>query len=259
MKIEYYDVHCHFDDVRFHNKIKNFITQSKSENIKLWISSALDPPSIEFHKALTQKYQNIKYSIGIHPYDVLRYEKFLDSAIANLNNKNCIAIGETGLDFTDGQKYRKEQSNLFLILAQEAYKNNLPMILHLRKSYYEFLQLLKRKPFLKEITYIIHSFSGPLAIIDEFLKFNIYFSFNGAIIAPRANKLREKLLKVPISKLLLETDAPYIPLFGKNQNYNIPTNIKYVYKAAANILNISELELCQIIKNNLKKIFHNKI
>jgi len=252
------DVHCHWDDIRFENQMEVLLEEGKTKNIRYWISSALDKKSFREHLNYQKKYPEILVSRGIHPNDTQIAHRQMDDFKKDAESSSCIAIGECGLDFSDGLKERKEQTELFIYQAKTAFETNKPMILHIRKAYYEFFKLYKKERFLKDIPIIFHSFSGPEEIIDNFKNYNFFFSFSGAFTARRAVKLRKKMSLIPIDRIFFETDAPYIKPFDLPGKYNLPTNITHIYQRGAEVLNISTTQLIEQIQKNWNKIFQIK-
>ncbi len=251
----YTDLHCHWDDERYHSTLDQLVALGAERGIGYWISSALDPMSVQFHKQLHQTYQRILYSIGIHPFDTAKAQTLIPEMETMLQTATPVAIGECGLDFYDGQHNRSEQTFLFLRQCEWAESFQIPLILHLRKSYYEFAQLLRRIPRLKSLTFIFHSFSGPIELIHEFLSYNTYFSFSAAFISPRALQLQAKLRAIPMERLLLETDAPYIKPFRFEGEINYPHYLEHIYQKAAATREIALQEMSSIIYKNFCRLF----
>lgn len=251
----YIDMHCHWDDDRFASNQSELITRGIQDGIGYWISSALDSTSVDYHLKLQARYPQILISMGIHPFDLDRSGTMLSPMEEAIYQNPPQAVGECGLDFSDGTAQRAEQTELFLRQTRWAYDLQRPVILHIRKGYYEFRHLLNRFAYLRELPMIFHSFSGPENLIPEFLKYNLYFSFSGAFTAHRALRLHQKITMLPISRLLLETDAPYIKPFDCPGHYNTPLNIIFIYHHAAQLLKIEHLCLRDQIYQNFSRLF----
>ncbi|MBP7462111.1 MAG: TatD family hydrolase [Candidatus Delongbacteria bacterium] len=253
--MSYIDLHCHWDDVRFTPRLSEMIGQGIRQGIACWISSALDPDSVADHLEWQKIHPQILISMGIHPFDLNRASSMLGPMEEAVFRNPPQAIGECGLDFYDGTDQRPAQTELFLHQARWAKIIGRPIILHIRKGYYEFRHLLNQHPFLRDLPMIFHSFSGPESLIPEFLRYNLYFSFSGAFTAPRAQRLHQKLAMIPLSRLLLETDAPYIRPFDFPGEYNTPLAIIPIYHQAAHRLGLEPDRLREQLLQNFQCLF----
>ena len=253
--MKYIDTHVHLVKESYKDNLKQNINSALSELEFVINISYNKETSIEIFEQL-DKIKNMYGAIGLHPSycnnftskDLLIIKELLEK-----RNPKVIAIGEIGLDYFREHNL-ESQKKAFVEQIELAIDNNLPVIVHTRSSIVDTLNIIKNYPSVK---FLLHSWSGDVEQTNKALKMNnIYFSFNGIITFKSADSIRESLEIIPIEKVLIETDCPWlspVPLRGK---INIPENVKYVYEKISELKNI-DLELLTIrIKENVTNFFN---
>lgn len=220
---------------------------------------------------LAEKYPFMWASVGIHPSHVypeaifkdddekseIKYPQIIDEEFKRLAlNDRVVAIGECGLDFSYTDKFNKEfQYDCFRKQIQLAKEVNKPIILHIRKVYMEALKILIDKGFKNNI--IFHFFKGKESDLEEILKYpNCFISFSGVITYD--NSMDSVILKTPLDRILIETDAPYVSPVPKKGERNEPLYVKYMAEYIAKIKGISTEEIERISFENTLKAFNIK-
>jgi len=190
-------------------------------------------------------------AVGIHPQEVIRnYELGIRNLEKLLtNNKNIIAVGECGLEYTDGVD-KEKQIFYFKKQIELAQKYNKPLIVHSRKAMVETLEILNNYPALRGV---IHCYTGGIKRIKN-VPNNFYFGIDGNVTYEEG--LVEVVKNIPKDRLVLETDSPYLTPIPYRGQENSPKNIKYIYKKVAEIWEMSFEETEKIIDENARKLFN---
>lgn len=250
------DTHAHLNHPKFGDDLDATIERAKDAGIQAIITVGFDLPSSEVAVKLSERYcKYVWAAVGIHPHDALY---LTNDAIARLRelsqSPTTIAIGEIGLDFYRNLSPRDAQLHAFeqqLILACELC---LPIILHIRNAYQEALDLLRHYAPLP-INGVAHCFSGDWAIAEQLLSLGLDIGITGTITFRHNESLREVISRVDMSKLLLETDAPYlapVPYRGKR---NEPAYLVRIASAVAQVRGITVDEVAMSTTANAKHLF----
>lgn len=247
-----FDTHAHYDDNAFDKDRDNILEFLPQKNIGHVINCAVNiPSSIESIK-LSKKYPYIKASIGLHPQELSTFPTDYLVQIANLaSNPNVVAIGEIGLDYHyDDCASRTMQIRIFEEQIELANKLNLPIIVHDRDAHADTLDLLaKHKP-----KGIVHCFSGSVEMAQEIIRIGMYIGIGGAVTFKNAKKPALVAQNIPLSKIVLETDAPYMTPVPYRGTRCDSTHIMYTAakiaelrsESVSNILNKTYENACNI-------------
>lgn len=249
------DSHCHFDFPVFDKDRDEVVRHCERLGI-----SHIVIPGTERHnwpqlEALCERYQACYYALGLHPYflrsDSLTALGELESAIKKVPSK-LVAIGETGLDAAIevpiSLQTESFEQHLFL-----AGKYNLPVIVHHRKSHHLIMEQLKLSS--HEHCGVIHAFSGSYEQGMAYINAGFKLGIGGTITYERAKKTRDAVARLPLEEMLLETDAPDMPLSGQQGKPNSPINTVNVAKALARLKNISTEEVKAVTKQSTLELF----
>ncbi len=217
------------------------------------IDIGVDEKDFELRQKYSDLHSFIYHSVGIHPNSA---DEKIDERLISIENSikdSVVAIGETGLDYYWDTVDKNIQIDSFIKHIKLSIKYNLPLIIHNRDACEDILNILKK--YSGKISGIIHCFSSTDYYLKEFIKLGFYISYAGNLTYKKNIKLQETLTNVPLDKLLIETDSPYltpVPLRGKPNN---PIYIGYTFNYIADYLNINRDELKQHLKKNLETIF----
>lgn len=244
------DTHCHiykeyFDDI-------NLVLENASKNrVDRFINNADNIETSKEVLALIEKYPNMYGAIGIHPEHVDGYNKedlaFIEK---NLDNKKVVAIGEIGLDYHYTKENKEKQIELFERQLELAEKYNKPVIIHSRDATKDTIDTLKKY----KVKGVIHSFSGSFETACIYIEMGFLLGVNGVITFKNAN-IKEVYERIPLHKIVLETDSPYLspePYRGKK---NEPANILVIAKFLSSLYGVSLPYLSEIANNNIASIF----
>jgi len=253
------DSHCHFNFNCFKAEQENMLSELAKVNINKLIVPGTDAKRWSELIALSEKYQNVYFSLGIHPHFL---DDFENTQLIKLNNllkllcsqkkTKCVALGEIGLDKLIATDLVK-QEEVFLAQLEIAKSLQLPIILHVVKTQSRVLQLLKQSQFSYGGVY--HAFSGSEEIANEFIKLGFKLGIGGVITYPSAKKTRQTLKKVPLHSLLLETDAPDMPIYQQPTRHNSPLNLLSIFQSLCELREEPPQQVSQQIYENTKRIF----
>ena len=250
-----FETHAHYDDKAFDEDRENLLLELYQNGITTIINVSSDLASINRTLSLAEKYPYIYGAVGVHPSDSgeLTEETFLELTKACQHEK-VVAVGEIGLDYYWQEPEKKIQKKWFerqLLLAQEV---SLPVIIHSREAAKDTLDMM-RALHAEKSGGVIHCFSYSKEMAAEFLKLDYYFGIGGVVTFQNAKKLREAVAYIPIDKLLLETDSPYlapVPNRGKRNNSG---NIPYIAQELAQIKGVSYEEIIAATRQNSERLF----
>lgn len=249
------DSHAHLDDERFDLDREYIIENLQKNGIELVVNIGADIHSSKASVELAEKYKNIYAVVGVHPHEVKDMNENSLAEIEKLaKNKKVLAIGEIGLDYHYDNSPRDIQRKRFREQINLAKKLNLPIVVHSREADADILQILKEES--QELRAIIHCFSSDRAQLKEYLELGFYIAIGGPVTFKKTDELKEVVKVVPLDKLLLETDAPYLaptPYRGKR---NEPMFVKETAKLIAELRGITLEDLTLQTNKNTKKIFN---
>lgn len=245
-----FDTHSHYDDIKFNEVRDELLSSLKSKNVGRVITCGVDKSSSLRSKKLAEKYDYIYFAAGIHPENM--DEVCCTDFIKEMSgHEKCVAVGEIGLDYYFDSSSAEKQKQVFekqLILSKEL---NLPVIVHDRDAHADTLELLKKhRP-----KGVVHCFSGSPETAKEIVSLGMYIGIGGVITFKNAKRLPEVAKELPLDRLLLETDCPYLapePFRGKLCNSAM---IEYTAKRLAEIRNISYEEVLDAAFENAMNLF----
>ena len=251
------DSHCHLDHEPLFSDLSNIIKRSKDVGIEklLTISTSFD--SFSKIKEIVKQDEIIYGTIGIHPHESEKDIIKLDEIIKNFQeNDKIIGIGETGLDFYYNNSDKEKQISSFIRHIEASIKTNAPLIIHSRdaeKETYDILNDYKDK----NLKILMHCFTGSKKFSEKLLMLNAYFSASGIITFKNANELQDTFKSLPLDKILIETDSPFLAPVPNRGKKNEPSFIDFTATKLAEIKEISKSELIEITTSNFNKLFSN--
>tara|TARA_B100000029_G_scaffold447060_1_gene468577 strand:+ start:352 stop:1125 length:774 start_codon:yes stop_codon:yes gene_type:complete len=252
------DSHCHLDYSNLYNQLDAIIERAELNKVKCLLTICTTLKSFDIIKQITDKYKNIYGTFGIHPHETKNFlevnKKFiLDS---KSNNNKIIGIGETGLDFYYNFSDKQIQKKSFIEHINAASELNIPIIVHSRAAEKDTYEILKSENKNSNLKILIHCFTGSKEFAKKLLDINCYISVSGIITFSNSTGLAETVSCIPIEKLLVETDSPYLaptPFRGKT---NEPSYIVHTIEKLSLIKKISKDKVISNTTNNFNKLFN---
>lgn len=256
----YIDVHCHLTGGEYEEigGVKAVLARAKEKGVGLVICSGFDLDSSILAKNLSEEYEEVYFCAGFHPSELDKYNEGDLERLAELcQHEKCVAVGEIGLDYHfEDNPSPQTQRELFvkqLLLADEV---GLPVVLHSRDAAQETLQLLQENKGLLKKGGLMHCYSYSPEMTKDFLELGLSFSFGGPSTFKNAKKVQECVQRIPASRILTETDCPYLtPVPYRGVFPNEPKNVKYIAENMAMLRNENEEELKRQVLQNAKGLF----
>ena len=249
------DSHSHLDDKRFDGDRDILIKSLKENKVDLAINIGADLETSINSVNLADKYDHIYATVGVHPHSASEVTlDTLNQFREMAKNKKVVAIGEIGLDFYYDNSPRDLQRKWFKEQLKLAKELKLPVVIHSRDATKETYDTIKEAQD-GTLKGVMHCFSGSMEMAIEYIKLGFYISIGGPVTFKNARVVREVAEAVPLDKLLIETDCPYLtpePYRGKR---NEPMFVKYVAEKIAEIKKISVKELASHTSRNTKELF----
>lgn len=249
------DSHCHLDFPCFNDELERLLTTLKQKQIIKLVIPATQASAFLAIKEMACSHSAIYYALGIHPHFLTSFEEqdliYLHDMLL-MHDHKCIALGEIGLD-----KFAKveqiQQEHVFIKQLKMAQQFKLPIILHCVKRQGRVLALMKENKFTQGGVY--HAFSGSLEVAHEFIQLGFKLGVGGVITYPQSTKTRQTFADLPLEVLLLETDAPDMPLYQQKTKKNSPLNIIPIFECLASLRSEPKAQLATQLYNNMHNIF----
>ena len=251
--MEFFDSHAHYNDEKFEENRDELINNIYNDEITRIVCAGYNVNMSEFALELAQKFHFMYATCGISPNDI---EDFVENNLEKIEeiakNEKIVAIGEIGLDYYWNKENKEKQKELFIKQIELANRLNKPIVIHTRDATIDTIEILKKYPVNKKG--VFHCCPLNQELIKEGLKLGYYISFSGNITFKNA-KAEECISLVPLDKLLIETDSPYLspePFRGRR---NDSRNVKLVAQKIADIKGLEIEEIAKITYNNANTIF----
>ena len=252
------DSHCHLDHEPLLSDIDNIISRSKEAGITKLLTICTTSESFLKIKEIINKDKLIYGSYGIHPHETEKNHINKNDIIENVReNKRIIGIGETGLDFFYNHSNKIRQIESFKEHIEASIELNIPVIIHSRNAENETFEILNDYKDSK-LKILMHCFTGSLKFSKQLLSLDSFFSASGIITFKNSNDLRETFKTVPLDRLLIETDSPFLAPVPKRGKKNEPSFIRYTAEKLSELKKISLQDLVKFTSNNFDKLFFNK-
>ncbi len=249
------DTHCHFDFPPFSDDPHLWLENAKQAGVEKLIIPSVKQETWRYIKQLSASSEMLYYSLGLHPVWIAEHQE-IDLEILEKElikaTPFCVAIGEIGLDFSKENAQKEKQSAYLSKQLALAEHYQYPVILHCRKAQNELLQILNKFP---RVRGVLHGFSGSEQIGLAFIKRGFLLGIGGSITYPRANKTRQAVAALPLSSLVLETDAPDMPLYGCQGKPNTPEALLVIAKTLAVLKNQSIEKIIKTTSKNALQCF----
>lgn len=252
--MELFDSHAHYNDEKFQEDREKVLSQIYKSGVTKIVNAGYNLESSKQAIEIANKHEFIYATVGISPNDIEDYKEEHLKEIAKLaQNKKVVAIGEIGLDYYWNKENKDLQKEIFISQIEIANKLNLPIVIHTREAIYDTLEILKNNSCNKKG--VFHCCPFNVDLVREGLKLGFYISFAGPTTFKNSKNASEIINMVPLDKMLIETDSPYLspePLRGKR---NDSRNVIYIAQKIAETRQISIEEVAKETYKNAKKIF----
>ena len=251
------DSHCHLDHEQLNSDLSNVIKRSKDVGIEKLLTISTSFESFKKIKDIITKDEIIFGTIGIHPHETDNNEISVDEIVKNFDeNSKIIGIGETGLDFYYNNSDKEKQIKSFKKHIEASIKTNSPLIIHSRNAEDETFEILNQYHD-KKLKILMHCFTGSKNFAERLLKLNAFFSASGIITFKNSLDLQETFKFLPLDKILIETDSPYLAPVPNRGKKNEPSFLSFTAQKLADIKDLTKQEITKITTTNFNKLFFN--
>lgn len=251
------DSHCHLDYEPMSSNLVDVINRARNDGVNFFLTISTEDKKFKSIIDIIEKHKSVFGTYGIHPHEAKKHQNIKKKDILdNIKRSNkIIGIGETGLDFFYNHSEKNEQIKLFEEHILSSIESKLPLIIHTRSAEKETFEILKSASKNNDLKILIHCFTGSKEFAHKLLDIGSYISASGIVTFKKSKDLADAFKSIPINKMLVETDSPYLspePLRGKS---NEPSHIIHTIKFLSNLKNINYKELCKITSNNFFDLF----
>lgn len=251
-----FDSHAHYNDERFNNDRDEILSSMSENNVGLILNSCSSLDEIDDIFAICKKYPFVYASVGIHPHEAENVtEKDMDSLIEYSKQPFVKAIGEIGLDYYYDFSPRETQQKWFARQVDIARELNMPVVIHDRDAHKDTMDILRTHN-IKEIGGVFHCYAGSVEMAREILDWGMYIAFGGTLTFKKSVRPVEVAKYVPLDRIVIETDSPYLTPEPNRGKRNSSLYIHYVAKKLAEIKGLSVDEIEQATFENAKKCFN---
>ncbi|MCD6191300.1 MAG: TatD family hydrolase [Sulfurimonas sp.] len=253
------DSHIHLDDKRYDEDLDEVLNRAREGGVKRFIIPGADPSTLERAVEIAEKYSDVYFAVGVHPYDMGSFEDLVFDKY--VSHEKCVAIGECGLDYfrlegSDEEKdaEKRRQKEVFIAQIELAKKYQKPLIIHIRDASRDSKELLLKHN-AGEVGGVLHCYNADEELLS-LANNGFYFGIGGVLTFKNAKKLVNVLPKIPYEKLIIETDGPYLTPVPHRGERNEPLYTTFVAQKMSELLDIPLKNIKNTTTANALKLFH---
>ena len=251
------DTHCHLNDEALYKDLDSVIFRARQAGVEKMVVVGWDEASSKLAIKIAEQYDFIYAVIGFHPENVFDIDnKVLYDTLNLYKHPKVVGIGEIGLDYhwTKDPDKREIQKEYFIKQIKFANEAGLPISIHSREAFADTLEILKQYPPLH--SGVMHCYSGSAENIQDIINLNLYIGLDGPVTFTNAKTPKEVAAEVPLEKLVVETDCPYLSPHPLRGTVNEPANICLVIDAIADLKQMSKKHLLEVVYDNSCRLFN---
>lgn len=248
------DSHCHIDFPELAERADELMANMAANQVSHALCVSVNLPEWPRVVAMAERYAHVYASVGVHP----DYEDEVEPSVAQLvalaQHPKVIAIGETGLDYYRLQGDLEWQRERFRVHIRAARETGKPLIIHTRSAAQDTLRIMAEEK-ASEASGVMHCFTESQAVAEAAIAQNFYISFSGIVTFKKAEELKEVARTIPLERMLIETDSPYLAPMPFRGKQNQPAYVKHVAEHIADLRGISVAEVAAATTANFKRLF----
>lgn len=250
-----FDTHCHINDGAYDDDRNTVIDRAIQQGVTTMLCPGTDMKTSESAIALAHSWQSVYAAVGIHPEEAAgARDGYLDVLRHWVQREEkVVAIGEVGLDYHWPEPARPIQQRIFIEQVQLAVELGVPIIIHDREAHGDTLDILRQ--YGKGLTGVFHCYSGSLEMTKELLTMGFYFGFTGSVVFPNSKKLKRIAASLPMDRILIETDSPYLTPPPHRGQRNEPSYVAYVAEEIARLRQQDVSSVMEQAAKNGKRLF----
>lgn len=251
------DSHCHLDRLDLSDRdagLDGILADARARGITQFLSVAVDLATSASLVELTERYDHVYSSVGVHPLQKIDQPvPEVEQLVALARAPKVVAIGETGLDNFYSAESHQWQRDSFICHLQASQQTGLPIIIHTRDAREETLELLRQYPL--QAAGVMHCFTETWEMAEAAIELGFYISFSGIVTFKSADELREVVRRVPLDRILVETDSPWLAPVPHRGKQNEPQYVREVAETVADLKGVSLEQLAEITTQNFHRLF----
>lgn len=251
------DSHCHLDRLDLSDRdasLDGILADARARGITQFLSVAVDLATSASLVELTERYDHVYSSVGVHPLQKIDQPvPEVEQLVALARAPKVVAIGETGLDNFYSAESHQWQRDSFIRHLQASQQTGLPIIIHTRDAREETLELLRQYPL--QAAGVMHCFTETWEMAEAAIELGFYISFSGIVTFKSADELREVVRRVPLDRILVETDSPWLAPVPHRGKQNEPQYVREVAETVADLKGVSLEQLAEITTQNFHRLF----
>ena len=251
------DSHCHLNMKDFDGELDDVISRARSAGVSYMQTICTKLEDLPGIIEILDRYKEVYGSVGVHPHDAEKYDIVTSDELIKLANSHpkIIGIGETGLDYYYEYSPKELQQRSFRNHIMASQETGKPVIVHSRDADESTVDILKSEMKNKNYKGLIHCFSSTDFLAKESLDLGFYISLAGIITFKNADEIRRVVSYVPLDRILIETDSPYLAPVSMRGKRNEPAFVKFVAEAVAQVKNVPVEEIAKITTENFRRLF----
>ncbi len=250
------DSHCHLDFPDFAGELDEVVARARDAGVRTMVTICTKLREFERVRAIAEHYEDIWCSVGVHPHEADREEGASTAALVErAAHELVVAIGETGLDYYYQHSVRDSQRRSFREHIAAARETGLPLIVHTRDADDDTVAILRDEYEKAPFTGVIHCFSTSRELAEKALEIGFYISLSGIVTFRRAEELRAIVRDLPMDRLLVETDAPYLAPMPNRGKRNEPAFVRHIAEVVAREKSVSLESLADSTTENFFRLF----
>ena len=250
------DSHCHLDFDDFEGETAEIIKRARECGVNMILNAGNNIKELDNQLALSEQYPFVYAAVGVHPHNAEEYpDRTADEIIAKTAHKKVIGIGETGLDYYYDYSPRDLQIKLLKEHIKAAQQTGLPLIIHNRESDDDMINILGEAYKQQAFQGVIHCFSSSEKLAKFALSIGFYLSASGMITFNKCSELRDIFAQIPLDRILVETDSPFLAPIPERGHRNEPAFVRYTAEKLAQIRDLPFEKIAQITSDNFCNLF----
>ncbi len=250
------DSHCHLNFPDFQQDLDEVVARAQAAGVDMMVSISTRLDEAKSMAAIASKYASVVYSVGVHPHEVASHaEMTLETLLELARAPKVVGLGETGLDFYFNRDYEELQKQLFSIHIEASRQTGLPVIIHSRGADDEMIELLTAEKAKGDFPALIHCFTSNAAFAKKALELGLYISLSGILTFKNAEALRDAVEIIPVERLLVETDSPYLAPMPNRGKRNEPAYVVQTAEYLAKLKSTTLDDVARITSNNFYALF----
>ena len=251
------DSHCHLDFPDFQDDLEGVVARAREAGVGHFLTICTHITKFEKVRAIADRFEDMHCTVGIHPHEAENEPEIDKARLIDIatNDPKVVAFGETGLDFFYDNSPHEVQERQFRTHIQASRDAGLPIIIHTRDADGDMTRILEDEMAKGAFTGVIHCFSSGAQLADKAIELGLYISLSGIVTFKKADQLRETAKQIPLDRILVETDSPYLAPIPKRGKRNEPAFVAHTAACVAELHGLTSNELATKTTENFFRLF----